>query len=77
MGGGKTLDDDGNGDEEVVNGNGECQTERITFEEQRGDNGEPESGVRFPASAVWKKQFCFFPIHVWKLVLWGAPVTER
>ena len=37
----------------------------------------PESGVRFPVSAVWKKQNCFFPIHVWKLVLWGASVTER
>ena len=36
-----------------------------------------ESGVRFPVSAVWKKQNCFFPIHVWKLVLWGASVTER
>ena len=24
-----------------------------------------ESGVRFPISAVWKKQKCFFPIHVW------------
>ena len=37
----------------------------------------PESGVRFPVSAVWKKQNCFFPIHVWKLLLWGASVTER
>ena len=27
--------------------------------------------------AVWKKQKCFFPIHVWKSVLWGASVTER
>ena len=35
------------------------------------------AGVRFPVSAVWKKQKCFFPIHVWKLVLWGASVTER
>ena len=35
------------------------------------------SGVRFPVSAVWKKQKCFFPIHVWKSVLWGASVTER
>ena len=35
------------------------------------------TGVRFPVSAVWKKQNCFFPIHVWKLVLWGASVTER
>ena len=25
----------------------------------------PEFGVRFPVSAVWKKQKCFFPIHVW------------
>ena len=23
-----------------------------------------ESGVRFPVSAVWKKQKCFLPIHV-------------
>ena len=33
--------------------------------------------VRFPVSAVWKKQKCFFPNHVWKSVLWGASVTER
>ena len=33
--------------------------------------------VRFPVSAVWKEQKCFFPIHVWKSVLWGASVTER
>ena len=32
---------------------------------------------RFPVSAVWKKQKCSFPIHVWKSVLWGASVTER
>ena len=37
----------------------------------------PEFGVRFPDSAVWKKQKCFFPIHVWKSILWGASVTER
>ena len=37
----------------------------------------PEFGVRFPVSAVWKKQKCFFPIHMWKSVLWGASVTER
>ena len=30
-----------------------------------------------PGLGVWKKQKCFFPIHVWKLVLWGASVTER
>ena len=24
----------------------------------------PEFGVRFPVSAVWKKQKCFFPIHI-------------
>ena len=36
-----------------------------------------EFGVRFPVSADWKKQKCFFPIHVWKSVLWGASVTER
>ena len=23
------------------------------------------------------KQKCFFPIHVWKSVLWGASLTER
>ena len=32
---------------------------------------------RFPDSAVWKKQKCFFPIHVWKSVLRGASVSER
>ena len=32
----------------------------------------PEFGVRFPVSAVWKKQKCFFPIHVWKSVLCSA-----
>ena len=37
----------------------------------------PEFGVRFPVSAVWKKHKCFFPIHVWKSLLWGASVTER
>ena len=26
-----------------------------------------EFGVRFPVSAVWKKQKCFFPIHSYKL----------
>ena len=36
-----------------------------------------EFGVRFPISAVWKNQKCFFPIHVWNSVLWGASVTER
>ena len=30
-----------------------------------------------PGLAVWKKQKCFFPNHVWKSVLWGASVTER
>ena len=33
--------------------------------------------VRFPVSAVWKKQRCFFPIHFWNSVLWEASVTER
>ena len=35
--------------------------------------------VRFsvPGLGGWKKQKkCFFPIHVWKSVLWGASVTE-
>ena len=36
-----------------------------------------QARVRFPVSAVWKKQKCFFPIHMWKSVLWGASVTER
>ena len=36
-----------------------------------------ELRVRFPVSAVWKKQTCFFPIHLWNSVLWGASVTER
>ena len=30
-----------------------------------------------PGLGVWKKQNCFFPIHVWKSVLRGASVTER
>ena len=33
--------------------------------------------VRGSDSAVWKKQKCFFPIHVWKSVLRGASVIER
>ena len=35
-----------------------------------------EFGVRFPVSAVWKKQKCSFPIHSLNSVLWGASVTE-
>ena len=40
---------------------------------------QPWLNVCLPAifSAVWKKQKCFFPVHVWKSVLWGASVTER
>ena len=34
-----------------------------------------------PKLALWevwleRNKKCFFPIHVWKLVLWGASVTE-
>ena len=30
-----------------------------------------------PGLGGLKETKCFFPIHVWKLVLWGASVTER
>ena len=30
----------------------------------------------FPVSAVWKKQKCFFPTHVWKSVLWSLRDRE-